>query len=81
MDKKFVQRKVRLIIDEYHTAMHVTLKSTMDDLGLDSLDMTEIILHLEDEFEIVVEMHELVECENVGSICDLVYAKITQNDE
>ena len=36
-------------------ALTVTPQTTLEDLGMDSLDMAELIMELEDEFEITLE--------------------------
>lgn len=40
----------------------VTLESTVDQLNLDSLDVTELILSVEDEFGILVEDESQIRC-------------------
>lgn len=40
----------------------VTLESTVDQLNLDSLDVTELILSIEDEFGILVEDESQIRC-------------------
>lgn len=46
--------------------------SLMDDLDADSLDAVEIIMALEDEFEIEVEDEEAEEFETIGEIVDYI---------
>jgi acyl carrier protein len=47
-----------------------------DDLDADSLDLTELVMALEEEFDIEVEEDELDGIETVGQAFELVYAKI-----
>ena len=42
----------------------VTPESTVDQLNLDSLDVTELILSIEDEFGILVEDESQIRCVN-----------------
>ena len=42
----------------------VTPESTVDQLNLDSLDITELILSVEDEFGILVEDDSSIQCVN-----------------
>jgi|TARA_R110000822_G_scaffold256878_4_gene382571 acyl carrier protein len=48
----------------------------IDDLGADSLDSIELIIALEEEFDILVDDAEAENAETVGSIITLVEQKI-----
>jgi acyl carrier protein len=39
----------------------ITMESNFEDLGLDSLDMVDLVMLLEDEFEIEIEIEEKLE--------------------
>lgn len=47
-----------------------------DDLDADSLDLVELVMALEEAFDITVEESELEDIETVGQAFDLVSAKI-----
>ncbi len=47
----------------------VTLETTLEDLGADSLDMVEVIMALEDEFDIQIRDEDL---ESLKCVADLV---------
>jgi acyl carrier protein len=47
-----------------------------DDLGADSLDLVELVMALEETFDIEVDEDELKEIKTVGEAFDLIYAKI-----
>lgn len=47
-----------------------------DDLDADSLDLVELVMALEEEFDISVEEEELEGIETVGAAFDLVAAKL-----
>jgi acyl carrier protein len=47
-----------------------------DDLDADSLDLAELVMALEDEFEITVEEEELDGVRTVGQAFDLVSGKV-----
>ena len=47
-----------------------------DDLDADSLDLAELVMALEDEFDITVDEDELEDIETVGQAFDLVTAKL-----
>ena len=54
----------------------VTLESkVIDDLGADSLDVVEMLMTLEDEFNITVSDEESVALKTVGDIVTLIDAK------
>ena len=50
--------------------------SFVDDLGADSLDTVELVMALEEEFNIEVPEEDLEGIETVGQAYDLVVAKI-----
>jgi acyl carrier protein len=47
-----------------------------DDLGADSLDLVELVMALEESFEIEVDEDELKDIRTVGQAFDLIYAKL-----
>lgn len=47
-----------------------------DDLEIDSLDLVELVMALEDEFSITVPESELEGVDTVGKAFDLIYGKI-----
>ena len=51
-------------------------QSFADDLEADSLDLAELVMALEDEFDITVEEDELEDIKTVGQALDMVTAKL-----
>ena len=47
-----------------------------EDLDADSLDLVELVMALEEEFDVSVEETELEEIETVGQAYDLISAKL-----
>ncbi|HEY5104125.1 MAG TPA: acyl carrier protein [Acidimicrobiales bacterium] len=47
-----------------------------DDLGADSLDLVELVMALEETFNIEVAEDELKEIKTVGEAFELIYAKL-----
>ena len=47
-----------------------------DDLGADSLDLVELVMALEEEFDIEVAEEELKDIRTVGQAFELIFAKI-----
>jgi len=47
-----------------------------DDLDADSLDLVELVMALEEEFDVTVDEEELEGIETVGSAFDLVSSKL-----
>lgn len=45
---------------------------TFAELGTDSLDMVEIIMELEDKFDIAIEDDELSKIKNLGELTELI---------
>jgi acyl carrier protein len=52
-----------------------------DDLKADSLDLVELVMALEEEFDISVDEEELKDVATVGQAYDLVTSKIGSDDE
>ncbi len=49
--------------------------SFKDDLGADSLDLFEIVMHLEDEYNIEVPTEEVAELATVGDVLEFLKEK------
>jgi acyl carrier protein len=47
-----------------------------DDLDADSLDLVELVMRLEEEFDVSVDEEELEGIETVGAAFDLIVAKL-----
>jgi acyl carrier protein len=55
----------------------VTLDASFsDDLGADSLDLVELVMALEESFDIEVAEDELKDIRTVGEAFELIYAKL-----
>lgn len=52
--------------------------SLADDLGADSLDMVELVMAVEDEFEVEISDAEWEQCETVKDICECVEKAIKE---
>ncbi len=58
-------------------ADQVTPEATFaDDLDSDSLDLVELVMALEEEFDITIDEEELEDIETVGQAFDLVTVKL-----
>ena len=64
--------KVAQILADYKDidVSTITMDSTFADLGVDSLDTAELIMNLEDEFNITIEMNEKLS--TVGELVALI---------
>jgi acyl carrier protein len=54
----------------------VTMEATFEDLGADSLDLVELVMALEETFDIEVGEDELKDISTVGGAFELIYAKL-----
>lgn len=50
----------------------------VQDLGADSLDLLDIVMSLEQSFEIVIHDHEYQSADTVGRVVGLIESKISQ---
>lgn len=57
----------------------VSLESSLSDLGIDSLDLVEMIMNIEEEFGIEFgndELNQLNQVKSVGEVISLIKAKL-----
>jgi acyl carrier protein len=71
---KFSENAVEILaVDPSKVTMEA---SFADDLGADSLDLVELVMALEETFNIEVAEDELKEIRTVGEAFELIYAKL-----
>lgn len=71
---KFNQHAVDVLAVE---VAQLTLDATFgDDLGADSLDLVELVMALEEEFDVEVGEDELKDIRTVGQAFELIFAKL-----
>ena len=77
MKKELIEKEVIEIIQEFCCFDdEVSLESELDyDLGLDSLDMVEITMELEERLDISLEDEEIVNVKIVSDLIELIAAK------
>ncbi len=56
----------------------VTMDTTLEDLGADSLDIVEVIMALEDEFEIEISDEEAEKISTVGDLVEYIKAHVEE---
>lgn len=72
--EKFKQCAVEVLAVE---ADQVTREASFaDDLDADSLDLVELVMRLEEEFDVSVDEEELEGIETVGAAFDLITSKL-----
>ena len=70
-------KKIIKVLAEYKEidASEITLETTFEDLGFDSLDIVEIVMNLEEEFDLELEMNEsLVDVKSLLSYVESLQA-------
>ncbi|MCH8204430.1 MAG: acyl carrier protein [Candidatus Hydrogenedentes bacterium] len=78
MAEESVEKKVKMIVMERlsKTSDEVTLEASfIDDLGADSLDQTELLMALEEEFNVDID-DEANTIETVGDAVTYIAAKV-----
>ncbi len=75
------ERVRKLLCEQLNiSADKVTMESkVIDDLGADSLDVVEMLMTLEDEFNVTVTDEESVNLKTVGDIVNLIDSKSKKN--
>ena len=77
-----VSVELKQLLDKYVTRRElesVNDDTTFDDLDLDSLDQVELIMDIEEHFEIDIPEERLDEANTFGKICALVNDIISEN--
>lgn len=67
--------KVKAIIVEQLSisdADMITMNTTLEDLGADSLDMVEVIMAVEDEFDVQIKDEDLETIKSVGDLINYI---------
>ena len=77
-DEKNFERFVKCAVEVLSVEADQVKKEAKfaDDLDADSLDLVELVMALEEEFDVTVEEEELEGVETVGSAYDLVVGKL-----
>jgi len=70
---KFQENAVEVLAVD---ASKVTMEASFEDLGADSLDLVELVMALEETFDIEVGEDELKDIKTVGEAFELIYAKL-----
>lgn len=70
--------KVRAIVADQLSvdAEDITLETKFEDLNADSLDVVEVIMALESEFDIEIPDEEAEKIKNIGSVVEYVKANV-----
>jgi acyl carrier protein len=74
--KKLLAEQLNIAADK------VTMQSrVIEDLGADSLDVVEMLMVLEDEFNVTVTDEESLKLKTVGDIVNLIDSKTKKNNK
>lgn len=73
-----LERIQKIIEDETGIETEVTMESTFEDLELDSLDLVELTVSCEDEFDIELNLDTVPK--NVGELVEMI-AEMTGEEE
>ena len=79
MDKdKIQERVIQIVCDNLGVNKEQVTRSTSftEDVGADSLDIVELVMELEEEFEITIPDEEAEKIKTVGEAIDYIEAEI-----
>ena len=73
-----IKQKVVLVIKKHLSADEKSIEgaSSFEDIGADSLDMVEIIMSLEEKFNIEISDGDAEKITSVDQVVDLIYNKV-----
>jgi acyl carrier protein len=83
-DKKIILRVAEILIDELKLE-DVTPETfdpnvdLIDELGIDSMDLTTVVLVLQDEYSITIDEDDYPKLKNVKLIADYIEEKLKEN--
>ena len=80
MEKIFRDVKMLIEVNCFINVDNVTMDSVFFDLGLDELDMVDLIINVEDFYYIEISDEEYNTLKTVGELCNLIYDKIKKGD-
>ncbi|MCH5584965.1 acyl carrier protein [Shimazuella sp. AN120528] len=74
-----LERVTQIIVERLDVeADEVTLEASIkEDLGADSLDVVDLIMELEDEFNLTIEEEDAEKINTVGDIVNYISAKVS----
>jgi acyl carrier protein len=77
IDKQDTAQRIRAIVAEKLSInpATITAESTLQDLGADSLDMVEIIIQIEESFEIQINDEEAATLHTMNDVIEYVHAR------
>lgn len=77
-DSSIHDRVIRIVCDQMGASADKVTPETsfINDLGADSLDTVELVMELEDEFEVSIPDEDAEKIQTVGNAIDYVTAKL-----
>lgn len=73
-----IEEKVKEIISEQLevAADKLTAETTFEEIDADSLDIVELVMGLEEEFDLEISDHEIEEINTIGDIVNFIESKL-----
>ena len=71
-----IKEEVRKIISKRVDASNLKEEDNLSSLGLDSLDLVEVMLEIEEAFSIEFTSDEIEECKTLKDVLDLINQKV-----
>ena len=72
-----IQEKIANIFTKYSKNADINSDTSLKDLGLDSLDLVEVLMDIEEEFGIEFEDEEMVSLKSVSDVLAIIERKTT----
>ena len=73
MTREKIKEKIVGIIEDLGVGVEVTEESSLaNDLGFDSLDVVELLMSIEDEFEVEIPDEEIENIKTIGDLTDYI---------
>lgn len=76
----FLPEKIKTILKEQFDLGEdeYSISSSLEDLGLDSLDFVELLMAIEKEYGIYIPDEKAIECSNIGELVSLVNSLVNE---
>ena len=71
-----VEQRVRKVMANHTDVSKLTVNDELKALGLDSLDLVEVSMEIEEEFGIQFEMEDIAQFNTLGDVLRIIESKI-----
>lgn len=72
--EKLVIEQIRFLTKENHSGSELSGENNIKEVGLDSLDVVELLMEVEEQYKISISDDAIQECQTISDVVDLILA-------